>query len=267
MGSYYLNVFIKTGHAFITVLFTFSMSLVWANDLALDKHGHETDHVRHNIDMLAGLPKPPFIIEKNGAGLQLDIIREAFLSVNHTVSFSHLPLGRSITAFKRYNSDGIAILPMDYQHPSIYISKPYIKYQNVAVSLSDMSLTINSFKDLSGKSIIAFQNAKKFLGDDYNANVSLSTDYRELADQIQQIEMLFSRRTEVIILDINIFKFFVKSHVGGRYNQEFTVHYIFGERYYSAGFSSGQHRDLFDQGVALIKEQGVYQLVLDRYLQ
>jgi polar amino acid transport system substrate-binding protein len=79
--------------------------------------------------------------------------------------------------------------------------------------------------------------------------------------------MLFSRRTEVIILDMNIFAFFVKSNVGGRYNQNFTVHYIFDEREYSAAFKTEQHRDMFDEGIALIKEQGVYQLVLDRYLQ
>ena len=219
------------------------------------------------IEMLAGLPKPPFIIEENAAGLQLDLIREAFTSVNHRVDFSHVPLGRSISAFKRFNADGIATLPSDYQHPDIFLSKPYISYQNVAVSLSEHNLVLDSLKSLSGKSVIAFQNAKKFLGDDYNASVSLSTDYREIADQIQQIEMLFTRGTEVIILDVNIFKYFVKTHVGGRYNRPFTLHYIFDERQYAAGFKREQHRDLFNQGMALIKTQGVYQLVLDRYLQ
>lgn len=224
-------------------------------------------HAPHSVEMLAGLPKPPFIIEENGAGLQLDIVREAFISVNHSVNFTHLPLGRSISGFKRFNADGIITLPTEYQHPSIFVSKPYIKYQNVAVSLTDSDLSIDKIQDLSGKSVIAFQNAKKFLGDDYNASISLSTDYREIADQIQQIEMLFSRRTEVVILDVNIFKHFVKANVGGRYNQDFTIHSIFAVREYSAGFNNEQHRDLFDQGVNLIKEQGVYQLVLDRYLQ
>ncbi len=234
-----------------------------ATEVIIDK----TKPISPQIDMLAGLPKPPFIIEENGAGLQLDLVREAFISVNQQVNFTHLPLGRSISGFKRFNADGITTLPADYQHPSIFVSKPYIKYQNVAVSLTDSEVRVDSVKGLSGKSIVAFQNAKKFLGDDYNASVSLSTDYREIADQNQQIEMLFSRRTEVIILDVNIFKHFVKTHVGGRYNQHFIIHQIFDEREYSAGFNSAQHRDLFDQGVALIKEQGVYQLVLDRYLQ
>ncbi|AZQ83579.1 transporter substrate-binding domain-containing protein [Colwellia sp. Arc7-635] len=249
--------------------FLLSINSVLASDIFTEKKLHNSDEysTEYNIEILAGLPKAPFIIEENGAGLQLDIIREAFASVNHSVNFSHLPLGRSITGFKRFNVDGIATLPEDYQYPGIYISKPYISYQNVAVSLSDKNISIDSIEDLTGKNIIAFQNAKKFIGDDYNASVSLSSDYREIADQSQQIEMLFSRRTEVIILDMNIFAFFVKSNVGGRYNQNFTVHYIFDEREYSAAFKTEQHRDMFDEGIALIKEQGVYQLVLDRYLQ
>lgn len=258
----------KTWLHLSVIIFSLNISLVWASEamIAESQDGITQYMMQLDIDMLAGLPKPPFIIEKNGAGLQLDIIREAFMSVNYNVSFSHVPLGRSITGFKRFNTDGIAILPVDYQHPSVYVSKPYIKYQNVAVSLSDRNFIFDSIKGLTGKSVIAFQNAKKFLGDEYNASVGLSINYRELAEQTQQIEMLFARRTEVIILDINIFKYFVKSHVGGRYNQDFRVHYIFDEREYAAGFKTEQHRNLFDLGIAKIKEQGVYQLVLDRYL-
>ena len=84
-----------------------------------------------------------------------------------------------------------------------------------AVSLVDGNFSIESIQDLSGKSVIAFQNAKKFLGDDYNASVSLSTDYREIADQVQQVEMLFSRRTEVIILELNIFKYLLNHMLAG----------------------------------------------------
>jgi polar amino acid transport system substrate-binding protein len=222
---------------------------------------------RKTIDLLAGLPKPPFIVEENGGGLQLDLVREAFASVNEQVSFTHLPLGRSITGFQSLNADGIITLPSDYQHPSIFISKPYVAYQNVAISLTDSNVNIEKFADLSGKSVIAFQSAKKFLGDDYNASISLSIDYRELADQSQQIEMLFSRRTEVIILDLSIFKYFVKQHTGGKYSQPYNIDYIFDERLYSAGFSSELYRDMFDRGISKIREQGVYQLVLDRYLE
>ena len=244
------------------------MGSVSANEnISINNTTKRQEITPHTIEMLAGLPKAPFIIKENENGIQLDIIREAFIGVNHKVNFSHLPLGRSISAFKRFNVDGVVTLPEDFQGSGIYVSKPYIKYQNVAVSLSDNRFVIDSVENLTGKSIIAFQNAKGFIGDEYNKCVSLSTDYREIADQNQQIEMLFSRRTQVIILDVNIFKYFVKWNVGGRYSQNYTLHYIFDEREYAAGFKTEQHRDMFDQGISLIKEQGTYQLVIDRYLQ
>lgn len=218
------------------------------------------------IEMLAGLPKPPFIIEENGRGLQLDLIREAFLSVNHQVSFAHAPLGRNVSVLNPLNFDGIATLPQGYRHPDIFLSKPYVRYENVAITLTDSQLKIDSFKELTNLDVVAFQNAKKFLGDSYHESIALSTRYREIAAQNQQIDMLFSHRTDVIILDISIFQHFLKTHVGGKYNQAFTVHHIFKPFEYSAGFSSKQYRDLFNQGIAKIKEQGVYQLVLDKYL-
>ncbi len=92
-------------------------------------------------------------------------------------------------------------------------------------------------------------------------------DYREIHDQSKQIEMLFLRRTEVIIMDINIFKYFIKHSESSIYNKPFNVHYIFNERPYSAGFRSKEIRDQFDQGIQQMRENGSYQLIIDNYLQ
>ena len=220
----------------------------------------------NTIELIGGLEKPPFIIEENGKGLQLDLIREAFLIENIKVNFVHMPLGRNMTGFRRINADGIITLPPEYVHPALFMSKPYIDYQNVAISLVERQFDIKTIADLSGKSIIAFQNAKKFLGDEYESSVAYSMDYRELAEQLKQIELLFLRRTEVIILDINIFKHFIKYNNGDVYTKPFTVHYIFKERPYSVGFKSEEIRNKFDTGIQMMKENGSYQLIIDNYL-
>jgi polar amino acid transport system substrate-binding protein len=218
------------------------------------------------LEMVDGLPKPPFIIDENGKGIQLDIVRAAFKSVNKSVKFVHVPFGRTITTFKRINADGVVTVLPEYQHPSLHVSKPFITYQNVAISLLESQFTIENIKSLSGKSIIAFQNAKKYLGHEFGQVLSSSLDYREIADQTQQIDMLFLNRTEVIILDINIFKYFIANHTSGRYLQPFNVHYIFDERLYSAAFKSEENKELFDKGIETIKVQGVYQQIMDKYL-
>lgn len=221
----------------------------------------------NELVLVAGLDKPPFIIEKADKGLQLDLIRQAFQSEQIAVNFVHIPLGRNITGFRRLNADGIMTLPAEYQHPAMFMSKSYINYQNVAISLAENQFVIDKISDLSDKSIIAFQNAKKFLGEDYELSVAYSMDYREVADQQQQMELLFLRRAEVIILDINIFKYFLKYKSDGVFTKPFKVHYIFNERPYSIGFKSEKMRDIFDTGIQSMKEDGSYQLILDNYLQ
>lgn len=218
------------------------------------------------IDIIAGFPKPPFIIEENSTGIELDLFYAAFAKENKEINFIHVPFGRTVTAFQRLNVDGIITVLPDYKHPNLFISQPYITYQNVAVSLFENQLDIGDIKSLSGKSMVAFQNAKKYLGEEYKNIIKSSMDYREIADQMKQIEMLFLRRTEVIILDINIFRYFLKSHSTGHYSQAFKIHYIFNERPYSAAFKSKSNRDLFDQGINMIKAQGKYQAIMDKYL-
>ncbi len=219
------------------------------------------------LEIITGLPKPPFILDGAKSGLQLDLIR-ATLSPDYLVKFIPTPLGRNITSYQRTSVNGIATLPLDYQHPNMYISKPYINYQNVAISLAESNFSINSIDDLSGKSVAAFQKARKFLGDDFSKKISYLLDYREIADQMRQISMLYSRSTEVIVLDSRIFKYFIRDHADQvRYKKPINIHYIFAERYYSAGFDSKELCEQFDQGMIRIRKEGIYQEILDRYLE
>ncbi|WDE10143.1 substrate-binding periplasmic protein [Thalassomonas haliotis] len=228
----------------------------------------EADDVKSiMVELITGLSKPPFIIQEQNSGLQLDIIKAAFLTQRISPQFIHMPLGRNISGFQRWNVDGIITVPANFKAEGAYISKPYITYQNVAVSLASLGLSLNVIEDLTGKNIVAFQNAKKYLGDRYGDAIAYSLNYREVALQLEQIELLYTGKTEVIILDINIFKYFLHNHRSGKYLQPVDVHYIFKERFYSAGFKSQQIRDKFDSGIDKIKENGTYQLILDNYLK
>ncbi len=220
----------------------------------------------YELELVTGLPKPPFILENLKSGLQLDVISEAFATQNMKIDFVAMPLGRNITGFQRGNVDGVITIPPQYKYPSMHISEPYIQYQNVAVSLADSHIDLDSIKDLSAYSIIAFQNAKKFLGEDFADVAAYSIDYRELANQKQQIEMLFSRRVEVIVLDLNIFKYFVREHAAEIGGIAFEIHYLFPERGYSVGFKKEEHMKMFNDGIAIIKANGTYQTILDNYL-
>jgi len=221
---------------------------------------------QEKVSFLAGLPKPPFIMTQNGKGLQLDIIRKALSTQNISATFFHAPLSRSVLNFQQTNIDAISIVLPDYTHPNMFVSKPYITYKNVAVSLIERELKIESLSDLEGLSVTAFQRAKKHLGEEYNFKVSRTSGYREVANQREQIDTLFTGQAEVIILDINIFMYFCRRHKEAMYQNPFKIHKIFGEQSYSAGFKSKAQRDKFDLGIAKIKENGLYDKILATYL-
>ena len=221
-----------------------------------------------SIELITGLPKPPFIIGKEGKGMQLDIIRAAFAQSHIDVKFLHLPLARTIKGVKKWNADGVITLPSKLHPEGLFISAPYIVYQNVAVSLAEKNLVVENITDLSDKRTSAFQNAKKFLGPVFSQSVTGSgSSYAEYADQSKQITSLFARQSDVIVLDESIFKYFIHENRHKKmYQKPFTIHYIFNQRNYSAGFDSKQSRDIFDKGIEMIKESGEYQYILDNYL-
>lgn len=217
------------------------------------------------IELIAGLSKPPFVNEDTQRGIQLDIVSAAFAKSGINVSFTHLPLGRSVMSFQRYEVQGLITIPNDYEHSSMHVSKPYIRYQNVAISLLENNYDIKTIQDLSGKSIMAFQRATKYLGEEYNKTVEHSLGYREAAEQKKQLSALFYREAEVIILDANIFKYILKNNP--QFEEKYVIHPIFGEYYYSAGFKTEKLKQQFDVGIDQIKRDGTYQKILDKYLK
>jgi len=218
------------------------------------------------VRLIAGYSKPPFVIEEGAKGIQLDLVREALAFEGYKVKFVHIPFGRSVMSLQNNNYDGIVTVMQGLNYPSILLSNPYVRYQNVAVSLLDRNFQINSIHDLPGKSVYTFQRARKHLGEEFEKVVSRSSGYREIAEQEAQVADLFYRKAEVIILDINIFKHFVKQMSKEWQVDPFEIHQIFDERYYSAGFKDKNLKDSFDLGIQKLKESGRYQEIIDTYI-
>ncbi|OKY28014.1 MULTISPECIES: substrate-binding periplasmic protein [Thalassotalea] len=219
------------------------------------------------VSVIASLPKPPFIIEENGKGLQLELMREALAHYNIDVEFYHAPGGRNITAFQRLNADVILNVRPDYQYPALYLSKPYVNYQNVAISLAENNFMFNSVEGLTNKVVVAFQNAKRYLDQDYNSAIDYVIDYREIPDQKKQVEMLFLRRAEVIIIDIAIFNYYLKHFSNDLLVKPHKVHYLFEKSTFSAAFKSEKLRDDFDKSIDTMRKNGRYQKIINQYIQ
>ncbi|WP_448248555.1 substrate-binding periplasmic protein [Thalassotalea agariperforans] len=243
----------------------FSYGEVEVNEIDDVKPVVNINKAERRITLLTGLPKPPFILEDGQSGLQLDIIREALACENIDVEFINIPAGRNITSLKTLGADGMITLPADFDHPGIFVSTPYIYYQNVAVSLTDNHLNIEQFDDLTLLSVVAFQNAKKFLPPAYANAVNAGIEYREIADQNKQIEMFYRRNIEVIILDLSILKYFLKHHKASIYQKDITIHSLFDKGGYAIGFKDENLLARFEKGLTCLKENQGYQKIIAFY--
>jgi polar amino acid transport system substrate-binding protein len=223
------------------------------------------------IEMLAGLSKPPFVIANEDKGMQLEIIEAAFAKSDKVVRFTYIPLSRHLDVFHSREFDGIITLAEHEKEWGICLSKPYIIYQNVVVTLADSAFKINDIEDLANLRVAAFQNATKFIDGNFSATFKNSPSYTEIADQKSQIGLLFSGRVDAVVMDINIFKHLLanerqKDSSSKIFDKKADIHFLFSPRIYKAGFKSKQLCQQFDQGINTIIADGSYQKIIDSYL-
>ena len=98
-----------------------------------------------------------------------------------------------------------------------------------------------------------------------------NAQYREVADQIVQLVLLFKERTDVIVMDLNIFNYFRKQAqtlqrlTDAELNEPVTVHQIFPPTAYRFAFRTERQRDDFNAGLAAIQANGVYAQLFKKY--
>lgn len=147
-----------------------------------------------------------------------------------------------------------------------FVTDPTIVYRNFAVSLAKNGLEISSFDDLEGKNVVAFQNAKHFLGEGFGKAVEKMANYTEVGDQFSEMRMLFSERVQVAVGDKAILQYFARRvapyHRDGK---TLVFHAIFPPRPYHSAFLSERIRDDFNEGLRHLRTTGRYEDILAKY--
>lgn len=188
------------------------------------------------------LHSPPFVYEGEGRGIELDIVTSILKKMGYTITWRHLPPKRIRHQVQQHEINiGLRTKPLADDH--LYYSHPYIILQNVAVT-ADTNIRLSAISDLSRYNVVAFQNAKEFLGPEFAKSVSNCSVYLELPNQAKQIETLFRRRSQVIVLDKRIFSYFRDMFYP---KSEVKIFEIFPPSPYSAVFYDKKLRDEFDR--------------------
>lgn len=219
------------------------------------------------LTIAVGLWMPPYVIKETSRGIELDIIREVLASQGYEVEPVYFPLARTALMYRQGLIDGL--ITNGFKDMPGCMTQSHITYHNVAISLTKRHFKIGSIDDLKDKSIYAFQNARNFLGEDFQKIAEANPRYREIADQRTQNKLLYRERVDVVIADQYIFRWFSKDPEVSKYSpdgQGITYHQIFKPTYYSSVFRSQEICGAFNRGLKQLKETGRYQAIIASYL-
>ena len=212
-----------------------------------------------------GLAKPPYVIQADGSGFELDLIRNILKKMGKSTKFVYTQFGHSPKMLAVKEVDAVMTTNQNVFSDSSKLSDAYITYQNVAISLSDSNLIINTIEDLANYSIASFQKADKVLGQAFADAVDTSPLYMKIADQSQQPMLLLKKRVEVLIMDRNIFKYFASELNIKDINGQFTFHQIFPETHYKMAFKNKEYVKIFNNTFAQYKQTDEYLLLRKNY--
>lgn len=211
---------------------------------------------------------PPYVFE-DGSGIVVDIVRTALAANGHTIKPVYVPIDRGFKMFADREVDGTTIIQESSGLKAEY-SNDFMQYHNRAFALKSSNLVIGRMTDLGDKSVAAFQNANKYLGEEFARAVAKNPRYKEMAQQEAQTQMLLLGRIDVAVMDESIFRYYRQKLIAERkadQAQEFVGHDIFPPTPYKAAFIDGKVRDDFNKAIAAMRKDGRYDAIYRKYTE
>jgi len=171
----------------------------------------------------------PFVVNKD-RGVFPDITREALRRLGYQMKAFAFPSRQfDFDPLSRF-ADLDLFVGTPVEHRADYHYAKIYEFSNVAVSLASSRLKIESVSDLSGKDIVAFNNAGPHLKQPFTAlyerELKHSSLYHEVENHNSQFQMLLDKRTQLIILDRTMVRYY-SAQAGIKAQAGLVVHEIF----------------------------------------
>lgn len=157
------------------------------------------------LSITIGLTRPPYVDELHSSGFEVEVLRAIFQRMGYASDFIFVPTGRTYEFFEQSDTDALASVS-EHRLVDRALSEPYIRYQDVVITLQDNAFELKSLADLAGKSVAAFQTAQAILGPEYNSAIERTRYYIEVPDQRRQVQLLWQQRVDALVIDYNIFR-------------------------------------------------------------
>lgn len=212
---------------------------------------------------------PPYIIEATNSGIEIDIISAALAYKGHTLIPLYFPLGRVPIAFSNKLVDA-AMGDMGTHLKDGFYANPAIIYDNIFITLKSRNITINKPSDLDSLHVASFQGADKRYPN-WLKKVVIENRFFGVSDQLKQVKLLQFGRSDVVLSDRYIFKYFVNKI---ELNSDLDISDVDEHNFitvdpmdYRPVFRDKKVRDDFNLGLKYLKESGEFQKIYDQYLE
>ncbi len=229
----------------------------------------QVDIKPNQVNIAFTMSMAPYLMEKNRSGIELDIIMYALNASGHTFKlYGNIPYKRAIRLMAEKEVDGIAsnLNNKDYSQTKIkfYNSATTLNYIDCAITLKENNFVLKTMSDYQNKSIMAFASASATIGPLFYKMTKSNKEYSENIEQRKHYVLLLKNRIQVAIGDKNIFNTVVRREIGDQINL-FKFHNLTDPTPRNVKFYDIKLRNDFNKGLKIIKQNGKYQEILDRY--
>jgi polar amino acid transport system substrate-binding protein len=208
----------------------------------------------------------PYVMASNNSGIEVEIVRAAFLARGYQIEPEYFSQPRLPMALEKSDIDAVATLGEQSGIKAGY-SDVYISYEDEAITLADRHLTLKSPRDLEHLSVLAFSHARSYLGPEFADMARHNPRYSETADQLDQARQLYHGLVDVVIADRRIFLWMSRMQTQQFKEKTLPVdeHRLFPPTAYRLACRTPQLCATFNRGLKDIQANGQYQKILDQY--
>ena len=210
---------------------------------------------------------PPYVF-KSGEGIVMSIVKESLAHKGYTIKPVFVTIGRALEMFKHNQVDATSIIKKSSGLDAFY-SDYFMQYHNAVFSLSNRHYNITDIDQLTDFNIIAFQNADKYLGKKFFDMTKRSgKKYVELGDQAQQVLLLLKGRTDLVVMDRHIFKYYKNKYIKDGLipkNTKTDMFELFEPTQLRTAFKSKKIRDDFNEGIKFLRDTGRFDEIYEEF--
>jgi polar amino acid transport system substrate-binding protein len=224
------------------------------------------------VRMAFGDNLPPYILVREDAGIEIEIVRAALAYRGHVLQASYLPMGRIPIEFVLGHVDAIMMdVGEEMGRHGGHYGTPPVLYDNVFYTLKERGLVIKRPKHLHNLRIISFVGAAKRFPS-WLSRIDHSSQYVESNNQAAQPDLLALGRYDAALCDRTIFQYNMNLRAAKAPLAApiAVVAHPFVQADpldYRPVFRSAKVRDDFDAGLAELRRSGRYRAIYRKYLE